>query len=106
MPQAGEHRGGGEEKVQAEIYAVEQNYVLRYHRFEIMPYWGFTLNDQFVSHTGPGLALNYYITKVLAVGLNGNWYGGLNSDSDFNFQNRRAARVAVPLNEYSVARRR
>ena len=51
-----------------------------------MPYLAFTLNDQFVSHHAPGLALNYYITNVLAVGLNGNLYDGLNSDSDFNFQ--------------------
>jgi outer membrane beta-barrel protein len=87
----------------AEIYAVQQLYVLRAQRIEIMPYWTTTLNDQFVSHPGPGLALNYYITQVLAVGLNGNWYDGLNQDSDFNFQNRRAARIAVPLNDYQVS---
>jgi outer membrane beta-barrel protein len=87
----------------AEVYAVQQLYVLRAQRFEIMPFWSTTLNDQFVSHPGPGLALNYYITQVLAVGLNGVWYGGLNQDSDFNFQNRRAARIAVPLNDYQVA---
>jgi hypothetical protein len=59
-----------------EIYAVEQIYVLRYHRVELTPYWGFTLNDQFVSHTGPGLNANFYITNVFAVGLNGNFYSG------------------------------
>src|SRR6185312_9978124 len=47
--------------IAAEIYAVEQIYALRYHRLEINPYWGFSLNDQFVSHTGPGLGLNFYI---------------------------------------------
>lgn len=88
-------------KYKQEIYAVEQIYVLRYHRVELTPYWGFTLNDQFVSHTGPGLNANFYITNVFAIGLNGNFYSGLNSDSDFNFQTRRATRVAVPLNEYS-----
>ena len=87
--------------VRAEIYAVEQIYVLRYHRFELTPYWGFTMNDQFVSHPGPGLNANFYITNVFAVGLNGNFYSGLNSDSEFNFLTRRAARVAVPLTEYS-----
>ncbi len=51
----------------------------------------------------PGLALNYYVTQVLAVGVNGNWYDGLNADSDFNFQNRRAARIAVPLNDYQLS---
>jgi outer membrane beta-barrel protein len=86
--------------VNAEIYAVEQIYALRYHRFELNPFWSFTLNDQFVSHPGPGLAANWYITNVLAIGINGIWYQGLNVDSDFNFQNRRATHVAVPLNEY------
>ncbi|MGH7297049.1 MAG: outer membrane beta-barrel domain-containing protein [Polyangiaceae bacterium] len=90
-------------KVNAEVYAVQQQYVIKAQRFEIMPYFAFTLNDQFVSHDAPGLALNYYITQVLAVGLNGAWYGGLNADSDFNFQNRRAARIAVPLNNYQLA---
>jgi len=88
-------------KYKQEIYAVEQIYVLRYHRVELTPYWGFTLNDQFVNHPGPGLNANFYITNVFAVGLNGNFYSGLNGDSDFNFQTRRATRVAVPLNEYS-----
>jgi len=90
-------------KESAIIYAVQQQYVMKAHRFEIMPYWEFTLNDQFVSHPGPGIALNYYITQVLAVGLNGVWYDGLNVDSDFNFQNRRAARIAVPLNQYQLS---
>ena len=35
-----------------------------------------------------------------AIGINGNLFAGLNVDSDFNFQNRRATRVAVPLTEY------
>ncbi len=90
-------------KVHAEVYAVQQQYVMKAHRFEIQPYWAFTLNDQFVSHPGPGMALNYYITQVMAVGVNGTWYGGLNGDSDFNFQNRRAARIAVPLNQYQFS---
>jgi outer membrane beta-barrel protein len=90
-------------KVKAEVYAVQQQYVIKASRFEIMPYFAFTLNDQFVSHDAPGLALNYYITQVLAVGVNGNSYAGLNSNSDFNFQNRRAARIAVPLNDYQLS---
>jgi outer membrane beta-barrel protein len=89
--------------IRAEVYAVQQQYVIKAQRFEIQPYFAVTLNDQFVSHDAPGLALNYYITQVLAVGVNGAWYGSLNSDSDFNFQNRRAARIAVPLNDYQVS---
>jgi outer membrane beta-barrel protein len=82
------------------LYAVQQIYALRVRRFELNPYWSFTLNDQFVSHPGPGIALNYYITNVLLVGVNGNYYEPFNVDSDFNGQVRRAARVAVPLTEY------
>ena len=83
-----------------QIYAVQQIYALRRERFELQPYWSFTMNDQFVSHPAPGLALNYYITNVMAVGVNFNWYQGLNSDSEFNAATRRAVRVGVPLNEY------
>jgi outer membrane beta-barrel protein len=83
-----------------QIYAVQQLYALRVRRFEVQPYWAFTLNDQFVSHPGPGIALNYYITNVLAVGANFNYYRPFNVDSEFNAQVRRAARVGVPLTEY------
>ena len=86
--------------IREEIYAMQQIYALRVRRFEINPYWSFTLNDQFVNHPAPGLALNYYITNVLAVGLNGNYYRPFNVDREFNAQVRRAARVAVPLTEY------
>ena len=82
-----------------QMYAVQQIYALRYHRFEIQPAWNaISMNDQFVSHPGPVVALNYYVTNVLAVGVSGGYY--FNSDSEFNFQTRRAARVAVPLTEY------
>ncbi len=83
-----------------DVFAVQQRFVVKKGRFEINPYWGVTLNDQFVSHPGPGLGLNYYVSEALAVGLNGNYYEPLNIDSKFNSQVRRAARVAVPLTEY------
>jgi outer membrane beta-barrel protein len=99
-PKAEDVKAAAGKKINAEIYAVEQIYALRYHRFELQPYWSFSLNDQFVSHPGPGLNANFYITNVLAVGISGTYYGGLNVDSDFNFENRRAARIGVPINEY------
>lgn len=83
-----------------QMYAVQQIYALRYHRFEVNPYFGLTMNDQFVSHNGPGLSLNFYITNVLAIGVNGNFYQGLNSVSGFNLQTSRAARVGEPITEY------
>jgi len=83
-----------------QIYAVQQIFALRVRRFELQPYFSFSLNDQFVSHPAPGIALNYYITNVLAIGANFNYYRPFNADKDFNFQVRRSARVAVPLTEY------
>jgi outer membrane beta-barrel protein len=99
-PKAEDISKAAKKTVNAEIYAVQQIYALRARRFEIQPYWSASLNDQFVTHTGPGLALNYYITNVLAIGINGTLYDGLNSESGFNFENRESAHIAVPLNDY------
>lgn len=85
-------------KLHEQMYAVQQIYALRYHRIETQLSWAFTLNDQFVAHPGPTLAANYYITNVLAIGVNGGYH--FNSDQPFNATTRRAARVAVPLTEY------
>jgi len=87
-------------ELSAQMYAVQQIYALRYQRFEVSPYFGFTLNDQFVSHDAPGLTLNYYLINVLAIGVNGNWYQGLNSNQSFNLETSRAGRVGEPINEY------
>jgi len=87
--------------VEAEIYAVQQIWALRKYRFELNPYFGATMNDQFVSHPAMGLAANFYILNPLAVGVNGNFYHPFNSISDFNFNTSRAARVGQPLTEYS-----
>jgi len=82
------------------IKAVQQRFIIKKHRFEIQPFWGVTLNDQFVQHPGPGLAANFYITEVMAVGINGQYFEPFNVESAFNAQVRRAARVGVPLTEY------
>ena len=99
-PKASDIAALSNKNVRADVYAVQQIYALRRGRVELMPYWSFSLNDQFVSHPGPGLGINYYVTNVLAIGINGTFHQPFNGDSDFNFQNRRATRLAVPLNEY------
>src|SRR5688572_2880652 len=86
--------------IREQVFAVQQLFVLRRHRLEVQPFWQVPLNDQFVGHAGPGLGINFWITNVLAAGVNGNYYEPFNSDSEFNFQTRRAARVSVPLTEY------
>ena len=102
-PKAADVQKLSQRDVKADVYAVQQIYALRRHRFEINPYWSLSLNDQFVSHDGPGLAVNYYLTNVLAIGVNGTYYQPFNGNSDFNFENRRATRLAVPLNEYLLS---
>jgi len=85
-----------------EIYAVQQIYALRINRVELSPNAGFTMNDPYIGHTSVGLVLNYWWTNVLAIGLNFNWYQGLESESDLNFFVRRSFRLAVPITEYQL----
>lgn len=85
-----------------EIYAVQRIYALRNGRVEIAPSWSTTVNDQYVVHPAIGLGINYWWTNVLAVGLNFNWYGGLENESDLNFHVRRSTRLAVPITEYQL----
>ncbi len=85
-----------------EIYAVQQIYALRINRLEVAPSLGFTVNDPFVSHPSFGLALNYWWTNVLAIGVNANWYQGFESESDVGFHTRRSTRLAIPISEYQL----
>ncbi len=87
-------------EVSEEIYAVQQIYALRKNRVELMPSVGFSLNDPFVTHTNIGVGLNYWITNVLAVGANINWYQGLESEKDLNFHVRRSARLGTRPTEF------
>jgi outer membrane beta-barrel protein len=91
-----------EKEIVEKIYAVQRMYVLRTGRFELAPSLGSTFNDQYVTHDSIGAALNYWITNVLAVGVNFNWYQGLESQSKLDFSIRRSARLAVPITEYQL----
>jgi outer membrane beta-barrel protein len=88
---------------QEDIYAVQRIYALRNRRMELSLNANFAVNDPFVSHTGFGLTANYWISNVLAVGLTGVFFQGLNSPSDVNFLVGRSANLIVPINEYQFA---
>lgn len=115
QPAAGGETGGGLEGIggadvraarhpmREQIWAVQQIYALRNRRFELQPTVGVSLNDPYVSHTGLGLAANYWVTNVLAVGVNFLWFQGLNTRSDLDFRVARSARLVVPINEYQLA---
>jgi outer membrane beta-barrel protein len=83
-----------------EIWAVQRIWAKKDGRFEVFPSWGISMNDPYVSHQAAAVAFNYYITEVLAVGLNFLWYGNLNRQQDLNFQITRSFRVLIPINEY------
>jgi outer membrane beta-barrel protein len=62
------------EEIAEEIYAVQQIYALRLKRLELAPSAAFTLNDPYLKRYGLGLAVNYWFTNVLALGVNFIWY--------------------------------
>ena len=83
-----------------QIFAVQQIYALRVRRFELNPFWSMSLNDQFVGHNGIGLGINFYPFNILGIGVSGTYFNWFNTDSSFNADVRRSARVGVPLTEY------
>ncbi len=99
-PTAKAEEGPKLKEVSEEIYAVQQIYALRKNRLEILPSFGFSLNDPYVSHYNIGAGLNFWVTNVLAIGANMNWYQGLDSESDLNFHVRRSTRLAIRPTDY------
>ena len=88
-----------------EVYAVQQIYALRLNRVEFAPSASFTLNDPYIAHPAAGVALNYWFTNVLALGVNFNWFQWgppQNRESDLNFFVRRSTRLGIPVNEWQL----
>lgn len=84
------------------IFAVQQIYALRNRRFELQPSVAISLNDPFVSHTGIGLAANYWITNVLAAGANFLFNQPFNGRADVDLRSARSIGLVVPINEYQL----
>ena len=57
-----------------DIVVVVRKPFLKVNRVEILPTWGITLNDNIVQHQQLAGQLNYYLTDVLAVGIEGALY--------------------------------
>lgn len=57
-----------------DIVVVVRKPFLKQHRLEILPMWGTTMNDNIIRHFQFSGQLNYYLTDVLAVGLEGQYY--------------------------------
>ena len=57
-----------------DIVVVVRKPFLKQHRLEILPMWGITMNDNIIRNLQFSGTLNYYLTDVLAVGLEGQYY--------------------------------
>lgn len=65
---------GAPRKSWEDIVVVPRKAFLKKHRLEIAPFAGITLNDPLIRHYSFGGDLNYYITDVLSVGLEGQYF--------------------------------
>ena len=92
------------EEIAEEIYAVQQIYALRLKRFELAPSAAFTLNDPYLKRYGLGLAMNYWFTNVLALGVNFIWYdwgtNPLDRGTDLVPRITNQFRLGVPNNDW------
>lgn len=57
-----------------DIVVVVRKPFLKVNRIELQPAWGITMNDNIIRHFQFSAALNYYLTDVLAVGFEGQYY--------------------------------
>ena len=57
-----------------DIVVVVRKPFLKVRRLELLPQWGVTMNDNIVRHLQFSGQVNYYLTDVLAVGLEGHMY--------------------------------
>jgi len=57
-----------------DIVVVPRKAFLKKSRFEIAPFAGITLNDPLIRHYAFGGDLNFYITDVLSIGLEGQYF--------------------------------
>jgi outer membrane beta-barrel protein len=65
----------GENRVSwQDIVVVVRKPFLKQHRLEILPMWGITMNDNIIRHFQFSGTLNYFLTDVLAVGVEGQYY--------------------------------
>ena len=57
-----------------DIVVVVRKPFLKVNRIEVMPSWGITMNDNIIRHVQLAGAVNWYLTDVLAVGVEGQYY--------------------------------
>ncbi len=81
-----------------DIKVVPRKLILKQKRFELMPVFGVTLNDNLIQHYLLGAGFHYHITDVLAFGVSGHYY--LYNLTDRNYLVGLQQRVLPTLNKY------
>jgi len=82
-----------------DIVVVVRKPFLKSHRTELMPFVGTTMNDNIIRHYTVGGELAYYLTDVLAVGVEGQYYAHTFQEP-FDLIARQARRLPT-VNKYN-----
>jgi outer membrane beta-barrel protein len=84
-----------------DIVVVMRKPFLKLGRTDLMPFLATTMNDNMVRHVGAGAQINYYLTDVLAVGVEGQYFAK-NFREPFDLVGRQARRLPT-VNKYNFA---
>ena len=84
-----------------DIVVVMRKPFLKLGRTDLMPFLATTMNDNMVRHVGAGAQINYYLTDVLSVGVEGQYFAK-NFREPFDLVGRQARRLPT-VNKYNFA---
>jgi outer membrane beta-barrel protein len=73
-PAAGEQPGGARRASYDDIVVVPRKAFLKSGRLELAPFTGVSLNDVLIHHYAVGGDLNFYLTDVFSIGLQGQYF--------------------------------
>jgi outer membrane beta-barrel protein len=85
----------------SDIVTVIRKPFLKLHRTELLPMFGTTMNDNMIRHYSFGAEINYYLTDVLSVGVEGQYYIK-NFREPFDLVARQARRLPT-VNKYNFS---
>jgi outer membrane beta-barrel protein len=85
----------------SDIVTVIRKPFLKLHRTELLPMFGTTMNDNMIRHYSFGAEINYYLTDVLSVGVEGQYYVK-NFREPFDLVARQARRLPT-VNKYNFS---
>ena len=85
----------------SDIVVVMRKPFLKLKRVDLMPFLATTMNDNMIRHYAGGAAIDYYLTDVLAVGVEGQYFAKQFREP-FDLVGRQARRLPT-INQYNFA---